>query len=925
MGFSALEDDKKDRLSLPEGISWDDIAMIDRGPTAPPTEEPELPHGLTWESIAAVEEVPEPPPFSDRVPGVGGLALWLSQAGKKGAKEFGKGVVGAFPEMAGSVGTGLQYLGARMKGGWLEKRIPIGGGKTMADLGAEWERMGREAYSYWQEVGQPFQEAPEYRGKNVWDNPEILKDPVWWLFQIGRMGTQLGVQAGAGMTSLNMIRQIGSAAKLAPHILEGLSEIGAALVGGAIGSGLEATQTYQDVLAQTGNEEEAARAAEGMFGAVIALNTISMEKILAKAGEGLVAKLMKVGGAAFTEGITEGAEEPAEVSAKLLAKILTGQELPGNVKEMFIDSLKSALTVMGPAAVTGGGMAGLTEVNMPERAGEKRVDILRPVLLDSLRNDLADGTLGIADVEAMKKLRPELTPDLNHIISEHVIRRAERSMQDARGIGEGTETTGGPEGPPWETEEGLYLRDAEKNRMEAPQGEGEPIPLTDIATPPLNSARESAKVLIEAAKDEEQKRIAQTNLEERYRRSIEFKEAFKRDLQERSELSAVYGLEGLAPYLRQFADQLHYGQRGRRYWLEPDYDSTTRRVIGATADLPDWFRENQKRYGWDRHKAAEAIERGLAGADLGDIGAGTGMAAMWHDALIAAEDQRNADYMKYAAQIEADPSLIKDMPLEEYKIMLEVLKDEDVYAGPITEAAALFRKEAEGEAIGAVSEELGISEEEFRAILEDENIPEVDIERAWEELSQEDENFLVQWDRERADREAKRLMPGEPRSGGTVETLAEGTPQEGVRPSRIVEKPEPTPDMGPTPFQRLRGALHGKKGKFVEGRQSEPWRQDAGKLKPRDYQDAYPEKTVHEDWDRANSPRYDLEGAGDIIREFQKSDPDWGYIKEKMDRVGRLISGELSGKVHPDDSIAAAVKYAPEKLQRLISQYEHLR
>jgi len=108
----------------------------------------------------------------------------------------------------------------------------------------------------------------------------------------------------------------------------------------------------------------------------------------------------------------------------------------------------------------------------------------------------------------------------------------------------------------------------------------------------------------------------------------------------------------------------------------------------------------------------------------------------------------------------------------------------------------------------------------------------------------------------------------------------------------------------------------------VEGVVKEPWKTETD-LRPREYQEKYPEKTVHEDWDMANSPRYDFEGAGDILREFQKQYSDFHYIDEKLKRIDRFIKGEISGRLHVDDSLKAARKHEPEKLNRLISQYEN--
>ena len=89
------------------------------------------------------------------------------------------------------------------------------------------------------------------------------------------------------------------------------------------------------------------------------------------------------------------------------------------------------------------------------------------------------------------------------------------------------------------------------------------------------------------------------------------------------------------------------------------------------------------------------------------------------------------------------------------------------------------------------------------------------------------------------------------------------------------------------------------------------------KLSPREYQEKYPEKTVHEDWDKANSPRFVFEGAGDILRELQKNYPDPGYVKEKLRRIHNFFKEK-----HPDDTMVAVKKYAPIKLKRLIEQYK---
>jgi ElaB/YqjD/DUF883 family membrane-anchored ribosome-binding protein len=87
------------------------------------------------------------------------------------------------------------------------------------------------------------------------------------------------------------------------------------------------------------------------------------------------------------------------------------------------------------------------------------------------------------------------------------------------------------------------------------------------------------------------------------------------------------------------------------------------------------------------------------------------------------------------------------------------------------------------------------------------------------------------------------------------------------------------------------------------------------------YQQSFPEKTVHEDWNKANSPRWVFEAAGDILREFTKTHPDQFYLNEKIKRVERFVVNSRMNKIHPDDSLEAAVKHEPKKLKKLTAQY----
>ena len=90
------------------------------------------------------------------------------------------------------------------------------------------------------------------------------------------------------------------------------------------------------------------------------------------------------------------------------------------------------------------------------------------------------------------------------------------------------------------------------------------------------------------------------------------------------------------------------------------------------------------------------------------------------------------------------------------------------------------------------------------------------------------------------------------------------------------------------------------------------------------YQDATAEKIIHTSWDKANSYRFDLEGAGDIIREFgdkgKQADPN--YIGEKLDRIDRLLTKIETRRLHPNDSLKMALDHVPEKVKALQKAYE---
>jgi hypothetical protein len=96
-------------------------------------------------------------------------------------------------------------------------------------------------------------------------------------------------------------------------------------------------------------------------------------------------------------------------------------------------------------------------------------------------------------------------------------------------------------------------------------------------------------------------------------------------------------------------------------------------------------------------------------------------------------------------------------------------------------------------------------------------------------------------------------------------------------------------------------------------------------LNPWAYQNSFPEQIISQSWDKANSPRFVLEGAGDIVREFSKhsGNQDAGYVMEKVGRIQRFLDDSISGKIHPTDSMDAAFRHEPERIAVLKHLYEN--
>lgn len=295
----------------------------------------------------------------------------------------GKGLAHGGLGLAESVGTGVEYLGNRI------------GSEAVSQA-------GETAKKYWGEKAQSFKPSQAIEGKNVWDNPEILKNSEFWLYNIADMVPALSASVVPGVAAYKGISAISAIPKLA--------KIGGAIAGGLSGGALEGTQTYNAVLEKGGTEEEAARAAELMTAGSGALNALSIGNVLSKAGTTFKGKVLKHLGSAAWEGITEGLEEPTEVFSKYFGSYLAGQPLPTDLEDQLIQSAKDALTVAPIAAVTGFGGSVLGSGTQPDIATALKTgdDQALDQELDKILSDQDQAPAPFADIQDQTENLPAM-------------------------------------------------------------------------------------------------------------------------------------------------------------------------------------------------------------------------------------------------------------------------------------------------------------------------------------------------------------------------------------------------------------------------------------------------------------------------------------------------------------------------------------
>ncbi len=300
---------------------------------------------------------------------------------RKGAESFRRrrGILGDIlgrsakrfaTKTAGDVGSLIQYLGQKALPDPEKGPSLIGiasllapGGAERAKAGQRFATEGDKIASFWERQAEKHVE-PEFVGKNVIDNPDLLTNKKWWISTAGEFALS---------SAVTMLPAVGAAKWILAlknvNNVQKLARIGGAVVGGVTGGSIEALPTYRQVIAGGGSPQEAADAAEGAFVLIAGLNAVSAGKFLGKA-KGVTGQVKKAVGAGAVEGVTEAAEEPADVVARLRATLLSGKDMPDDIVEQFIASFKAAATVALPAALTGGGVS--TATGVIESQAERR-------------------------------------------------------------------------------------------------------------------------------------------------------------------------------------------------------------------------------------------------------------------------------------------------------------------------------------------------------------------------------------------------------------------------------------------------------------------------------------------------------------------------------------------------------------------------
>lgn len=240
-------------------------------------------------------------------------------------REGGRGLTAGYTDFAGSVGTGMQYLGG------ITNFKPL-------------EELGKETNVYWDRIGKNY-EIPEDMSAGIVNDPKILAKPAWWAYNVGRMAPSLVAAMAPGAATAKGIQVFGTAYQWTPQLVTRLARLGGALAGGTVGGALEGTQTYQEILQSGKTTGDAEKGFMLMTLASGALNALSLDKIFRTMPAGVKGKITRYLANGTWEGLTEWGEEPAEGFIKTVYGDATMQDV--------VDQTIQGVNVIPPAMLLG--------------------------------------------------------------------------------------------------------------------------------------------------------------------------------------------------------------------------------------------------------------------------------------------------------------------------------------------------------------------------------------------------------------------------------------------------------------------------------------------------------------------------------------------------------------------------------------------
>lgn len=206
------------------------------------------------------------------------------------------------------------------------------------------KKAGKAIEDFSKSVSDDYRMPAGLQGSVVKD-PSLLAEPAWWTHSIGQVAGSFVGPVGAGGTAAKATMAILNRVIRNPKTVAKAAKYIGIRTAGAFGGTMEGSQTYNQVLEETGDEKKALRSGILMAIGSAVLNSSSFGNMLTPK---VKSKLLHVVTSGIMEGATEQLEEPWEA-------LVTGK--PEEAVQRWIDGFNVFL----PSMVVGGlgGGAGL--------------------------------------------------------------------------------------------------------------------------------------------------------------------------------------------------------------------------------------------------------------------------------------------------------------------------------------------------------------------------------------------------------------------------------------------------------------------------------------------------------------------------------------------------------------------------------------